>query len=547
MSTPSNDTPPRARRRTPGLVQAVSTLAVLGVVATIVVGALGWTTSNRFRAAIDDANAIRVAHDVGATIRTYNSDVSGWQAAYGWDTRRIGGAKAVADDNANRKGYLDSAAELRTRLDAMPVDVLTPEERTQFTTIRDAWGRFFAADDRAVALYRRGTPAAVDAADAVIMDEAWAEYGTVGEVMPTFLASIEKRLAESDQRARDLATLLTRVQVVTGIVLLGALCLLAWWVITRTRRSLVELGRTVTALADGDLTQEPTVTVPAELADMAADMRVAQGRLRTLVAGVADSARRVAASSQEVSGSSEGFATTSSAAADQLARVRGQADDVSRNVDTVAAGAEEMTASIREISKSANGAAEVAASAVQVADRTNSTVAQLGTSSAEIGEVVKAITSIAEQTNLLALNATIEAARAGEAGKGFAVVANEVKDLAQETSKATEDIGRRVEAIQADTEEAVTAIAEISAIIAQINDTQATIASAVEEQTATTNEMGRNVADAATSAAEIASGVTESAGQAARSSESGQGLNATAEDLVGRAEDLLALVSRFRY
>jgi len=526
MSTPSNDTPPRARRHTPGLVQAVSTLAVLGVVATIVVGALGWTTSNRFRAAIDDANAIRVAHDVGATIRTYNSDVSGWQAAYGWDTRRIGGAKAVADDNANRKGYLDSAAELRTQLDAMPVDVLTPEERTQFTTIRDAWGRFFAADDRAVALYRRGTPAAVDAADAVIMDEAWAEYGTVGEVMPTFLASIEKRLAESDQRARDLATLLTRVQVATGIVLLGALCLLAWWVITRTRRSLVELGRTVTALADGDLTQEPTVTVPAELADMAADMRVAQGRLRTLVAGVADSARRVAASSQEVSGSSEGFATTSSAAADQLARVRGQADDVSRNVDTVAAGAEEMTASIREISKSANGAAEVAASAVQVADRTNSTVAQLGTSSAEIGEVVKAITSIAEQTNLLALNATIEAARAGEAGKGFAVVANEV---------------------QADTEEAVTAIAEISAIIAQINDTQATIASAVEEQTATTNEMGRNVADAATSAAEIASGVTEIAGQAARSSESGQGLNATAEDLVGRAEDLLALVSRFRY
>ena len=128
-----------------------------------------------------------------------------------------------------------------------------------------------------------------------------------------------------------------------------------------------------------------------------------------------------------------------------------------------------------------------------MAHHTNATVSKLGDSSIEIGQVIKVITSIAQQTNLLALNATIEAARAGEAGKGFAVVANEVKELAKQTAKATEDIGRRIGAIQDDTKSAVEAIGTISGIINQVNDISNTIATAVEEQSATTNEMSQNV------------------------------------------------------
>src|SRR5437763_105213 len=205
-----------------------------------------------------------------------------------------------------------------------------------------------------------------------------------------------------------------------------------------------------------------------------------------------------------------------------------------------------MGASIREIASSAAEASEVADRAVAAAETTTATVSKLGDSSAEIGNVVKVITSIAEQTNLLALNATIEAARAGEAGKGFAVVANEVKDLAQETAKATEDISRRVEAIQADTASAVEAIGEIGRIIGQINDYQLTIASAVEEQTATTNEMNRSVTDAATGSTEIASNITGVAGAAHTTSQGVAESRRALDEMSRMSTNLTELVHRFK-
>ena len=157
------------------------------------------------------------------------------------------------------------------------------------------------------------------------------------------------------------------------------------------------------------------------------------------------------------------------------------------------------------------------------------------------------ITSISEQTNLLALNATIEAARAGEAGKGFAVVANEVKELARETASATEEIGKRVEAIQGDTESAVVAIGQIRAIVKQIYEIQNTIASAVEEQTATTNEIGRSVTEVAMGSSDIASTIS---GVATATHDTASGASSTqraARELAVMATDLQELVERFTF
>ncbi|MBR1133623.1 methyl-accepting chemotaxis protein, partial [Bradyrhizobium iriomotense] len=131
------------------------------------------------------------------------------------------------------------------------------------------------------------------------------------------------------------------------------------------------------------------------------------------------------------------------------------------------------------------------------ASRTNERVGELSKAAARIGDVVELINTIAGQTNLLALNATIEAARAGDAGRGFAVVASEVKALAEQTAKATGEIGQQISNIQAATEQSVGAIREISGTIERLSEISSTVAAAVEQQGAATQEISRNVQQAA--------------------------------------------------
>jgi methyl-accepting chemotaxis protein len=308
-----------------------------------------------------------------------------------------------------------------------------------------------------------------------------------------------------------------------------------------------KVSAVLTQVAAGDLTGHVDVDSGDELGVMARSVNSASEHLRSTVSTMAASAHALAAASEQLSTTSNQIASSAEETSAQAGVVASAAEHVSSNVQTVAAGTEEMGASIREIAQNAADAARVAAQAVMVASATNDTVGKLGESSNEIGNVIKVITSIASQTNLLALNATIEAARAGEAGKGFAVVANEVKDLAQETAKATEDISRRIEAIQSDTAGAVTAIGEISEVIARISDYQTTIAAAVEEQTATTNEMTRNVSDAATGSAQIAENVIGVATAAAMTTTGVGESQRAASDLARMSSELQALVGQFTY
>ncbi len=311
------------------------------------------------------------------------------------------------------------------------------------------------------------------------------------------------------------------------------------------RQRVARILEVVKRAAGGDLTVEVPELGDDAIGQMADGLRELLRSLRDSIAAISNNAEMLGLASEELSSVGERLTGSANETSSQAQNVSAGSEEISTTLQSVATATEELSASIREIAKNAAEAARVASSAVNVAGNTNGMVAKLGESSAEIGEVIKVITSIAQQTNLLALNATIEAARAGEAGKGFAVVANEVKELAKATAKATENIGRKIDAIQANTRGAVAAIGEIGTIINQISDFQTTIASAVEEQTATTNEISRNVSEGARGSREIAAAISGVARAAADTNEGANKSRAAALSLTEMGGGLQALVDRF--
>ena len=464
------------------------------------------------------------------------------------DTRaselKVDGFKALVranpeDQLAELQEDLDTPAAIIDELATIPIDGVAA---AMVAELEAAFGEY-ATGIRAVVS---------DAmADQEAAREDWEAIQTANDTTDAAVSAASDALQAETEAARvalddAMATSQRNALVVAAIalVLIGTIGVA---IVHSVTGPVARVQHALEALATGDLTVVADVHSADEVGRMAAALASAQEALRSTLAGVGEVSDAVAAASEEMSASGAQVASGAEETSAQAGVVAAAAEQVSRNVQAVAAGAEQMGASIREIAQNAHEAARVAAQATDVAASTTVTVARLGSSSQEIGAVVKTISAIAEQTNLLALNATIEAARAGEAGKGFAVVAGEVKELAQETAKATEDIGRRVEAIQADTAGAVAAIEQISQIVAGINDYQLTIASAVEEQTATTTEMSRGVLEAASGSTEIAANITGVATAASTTSEVVGQMDAATRELAQMSADLRARVSSFTY
>jgi methyl-accepting chemotaxis protein len=392
-----------------------------------------------------------------------------------------------------------------------------------------------------LAAYQREFFAWADTAQLVAAEQNAASAGFAA--IEPVIAAVEQIVTTSSEQAR-LAELAardaTKLQMEVAIaVIVASVGLLGLLISRSVSRPLTAMIAAMTRLSAGDTSGEiPGIGKPDEIGEIAGavqsfrDNMIDTERLRTERSEVEQSAaarRRsdmnklandfesavvgiietVLSASADLEASARTLTSTADRSQEVATMVAAASEEASGNVQSVASATEEMASSVDEISRQVQESARIANDAVDQARKTNDRVGELSKAAARIGDVVELINTIAGQTNLLALNATIEAARAGEAGRGFAVVASEVKALAEQTAKATGEIGQQISGIQAATQESVNAIREISGTIEKLSEISSTIASAVEQQGAATQEISRNVQQAAQGTEQVSSNITD--------------------------------------
>ena len=398
----------------------------------------------------------------------------------------------------------------------------------------------------------------------------------ISELTNEITNSAKQRSGEARSAAEAQAASVARTSFVTGLLVALVLicaCIFSVFSIARPMRALTtameklaggdfsvvlpglgrkdEVGEVAGAVEKFKLVSERKAREEAE-AKMRQDQIAAEQRkaeMRKLADSFEGAVGEIVGTVSSASTELEASATTLTSTAERTQQlttvVAAASEEASTNVQSVASATEELSSSITEISRQVQESARVASEAVGQARTTTERVSELSKAATRIGDVVELINTIAGQTNLLALNATIEAARAGEAGKGFAVVASEVKALAEQTAKATGEIGQQISGIQAATQESVGAIKDISDTIEKLSEISSTIAAAVEEQGAATQEISRNVQQAAHGTQQVSSNITDvQRGASETGSASSQVLSA-AQMLSGDSSRLKLEVGKF--
>lgn len=453
-----------------------------------------------------------------------------------------------------------------------------------------AWEELFLVDEALARL--NGTAAAASDYYQMYQDGLNGLSGIIGEVWTQegILAKQGAIIAAASQQAKDMAVAdEKRIQAGTEdqlasartlVIVLASISLIigatAAFVIGRGIVGPVSaMTDAMRRLANGD----KTVAIPAterhdEIGEMAAAVQVFKDNAlemdrleseRAAAEAAAQKARRnaildlaneleqsvasvvtaISGSATDMQTAAEAMSATAQDTARQATTVASATQQANTNVEIAAAATEELSASTREIASQVAQSADIARSAVDRAHAANGQVTGLLEATNRIGEVVQLITAVAEQTNLLALNATIEAARAGDAGKGFAVVASEVKNLANQTSRATDEIGQQISNVQTATKEAVDAIRGIVDVIDRMSEISAAISAAVEEQGAATEEIARNAQQAALGTHEVTETIGNVSSAADETGEAAHKVLSEANDLLSQAGDLSGAVDRF--
>jgi methyl-accepting chemotaxis protein len=488
--------------------------------------------------------------------------------------RAIVRSHLLATDEAGKQLQEDLLAKWITNTDkarkAYEPLITSAEERALYDEFSTSWGEYLAGVKEVLVLSRKNEDKEARVLHAkASLAGVKADETLQKDVLLNSKGADAAGLQAAESFDNDIKIVLSSL-LLTIIIGIGA----AAFLVRGVSAGIKSIVAPMQALGNGDLTaQVPHQGETTEIGAMAdtlqvfkqaliakkaadeaaardADAKIERGRrvdgiTRDFELLIGEIVETVSAASTQLEASAGTLTATAERAQQLTTTVAAASEEASTNVRSVASATEEMASSINEIGRQVQDSARMAGEAVEQARKTNDRVSELSKAAARIGDVVELINTIAGQTNLLALNATIEAARAGEAGRGFAVVASEVKALAEQTAKATGEIGQQITGIQTATRDSVNAIKEIGGTIEKLCEISSTIASAVEEQGAATQEISRNVQQAAHGTQQVSSNITDvQRGASETGSASSQVLSA-AQMLSGDSNRLKLEVGKF--